>query len=248
MMQGKVVAITGASRGIGAAAARIFAQAGARVVLLARSGDDIGQIAAEVGPQALALRCDVADAASLGAALDQAVRWGGRLDVLINNAGVIDPITRLAEADAADWGRAIDINLKGVFHGMRSAIPVMKAQGAGTIITVSSGAAHEPLEGWGAYCSAKAGAAMLTRIAHLEEEAWGLRVMGLSPGTVATDMQVKIKASGVNPVSQLDPAVHIPADWPARALLWMCSPDADDWLGKEIRLRDEGIRARVGLI
>jgi NAD(P)-dependent dehydrogenase (short-subunit alcohol dehydrogenase family) len=247
-MQGKVVAITGASRGIGAAAARIFAQAGARVALLARSGDEIGQVAAQIGPQALALRCDVADAASLRAALDQALRWGGRLDVLINNAGVIDPITRLAEADPADWGRAIDINLKGVFHGMRFAIPVMKAQGSGTIITISSGAAHTPLEGWGAYCSAKAGAAMLTRMAHLEEGTRGLRVMGLSPGTVATDMQVRIKASGVNPVSQLDPAVHIPADWPARALLWMCSPDADGWLGQEISLRDQGIRARVGLI
>ncbi|MFN7595930.1 MAG: SDR family oxidoreductase [Cereibacter sp.] len=247
-MQGKVVAITGASRGIGAAAARIFAQAGARVALLARSGDEIGQVAAQIGPQALALRCDVADAASLRAALDQALRWGGRLDVLINNAGVIDPITRLAEADPADWGRAIDINLKGVFHGMRFAIPVMKAQESGTIITVSSGAAHTPLEGWGAYCSAKAGAAMLTRMAHLEEGTRGLRVMGLSPGTVATDMQVRIKASGVNPVSQLDPAVHIPADWPARALLWMCSPDADGWRGQEISLRDQGIRARVGLI
>lgn len=247
-MQGKVVAITGASRGIGAAAARIFAQAGARVALLARSGDEIGQVAAQIGPQALALRCDVADAASLRAALDQALRWGGRLDVLINNAGVIDPITRLAEADPADWGRAIDINLKGVFHGMRFAIPVMKAQGSGTIITISSGAAHTPLEGWGAYCSAKAGAAMLTRMAHLEEGTRGLRVMGLSPGTVATDMQVRIKASGVNPVSQLDPAVHIPADWPARALLWMCSPDADGWLGQEISLRDQVIRARVGLI
>jgi NAD(P)-dependent dehydrogenase (short-subunit alcohol dehydrogenase family) len=247
-MQGRVVAITGASRGIGAAAARVFAQAGARVVLLARSGDEIGQVAAEIGPQALALRCDVADAASVGEALDQAVRWGGRLDVLINNAGVIDPIARLAEADADDWGRSIDINLKGVFHGMRAAIPVMKAQGSGTILTVSSGAAHNPMEGWGAYCSAKAGAAMLTRIAHLEDGAWGLRAMGLSPGTVATEMQVKIRASGVNPVSQLDPAVHIPADWPARALLWMCSPDADGWLGQEISLRDEGIRARVGLI
>ncbi len=247
-MQGKVVAITGASRGIGAAAARIFVQAGARVALLARSGDEIGQVAAQIGPQALALRCDVADAASLRAALDQALRWGGRLDVLINNAGVIDPITRLAEADPADWGRAIDINLKGVFHGMRFAIPVMKAQGSGTIITISSGAAHTPLEGWGAYCSAKAGAAMLTRMAHLEEGTRGLRVMGLSPGTVATDMQVRIRASGVNPVSQLDPAVHIPADWPARALLWMCSPDADGWLGQEISLRDQGIRARVGLI
>jgi len=247
-MQGKVVAITGASRGIGAAAARIFVQAGARVALLARSGDEIGQVAAQIGPQALALRCDVADAASLRAALDQALRWGGRLDVLINNAGVIDPITRLAEADPEDWGRAIDINLKGVFHGMRFAIPVMKAQGSGTIITISSGAAHTPLEGWGAYCSAKAGAAMLTRMAHLEEGTRGLRVMGLSPGTVATDMQVRIKASGVNPVSQLDPAVHIPADWPARALLWMCSPDADGWLGQEISLRDQVIRARVGLI
>jgi len=247
-MQGKVVAITGASRGIGAAAARLFAQAGAHVALLARSGEEIGQIVAQIGPQALALRCDVADAESLGAALDQTLRWGGRLDVLVNNAGVIEPIARLAESDAADFGRAIDINLKGVFHGMRFAIPVMKAQGSGTILTVSSGAAHSPMEGWGAYCSAKAGAAMLTRMAHLEEGAWGLRVMGLSPGTVATDMQVRIKASGVNPVSQLDPAVHIPADWPARALLWMCSPDADGWLGQEISLRDEGIRARVGLI
>jgi hypothetical protein len=59
---------------------------------------------------------------------------------------------------------------------------------------------------------------------------------------------VKIKASGVNPVSQLDPSVHIPADWPARALVWMCSSDADDWLGQEIRLRDEAIRARAGLV
>jgi hypothetical protein len=72
--------------------------------------------------------------------------------------------------------------------------------------------------------------------------------MGLSPGTVATDMQVKIKASGVNPVSQLDPAVHIPADWPARALLWMSGPGGDAHLGQEVSLRDEAIRRAVGLI
>ena len=247
-MQGKVVVITGASRGIGAAAARVFAAAGAHVALLARSTADVERLAGEIGAQALALPCDVADAAAVTAAIAAATRWGGRLDVLINNAGVIDPIARLADADAAAFGRAIDINLTGVFHGMRAAIPVMRAQGGGTIITVSSGAAHSPLEGWGAYCSAKAGAAMLTRIAHLEEAGAGLRVMGLSPGTVATDMQVKIKASGVNPVSQLDPAIHIPAEWPARALLWMCGADADEWLGQEISLRDEGIRRRAGLM
>ena len=88
---------------------------------------------------------------------------------------------------------------------------------------------------------------MLTRCIHKEHGDADIRVMGLSPGTVATEMQVKIKASGINPVSELDPSVHIPADWPAKALLWMCGADADSYLGEEISLRDEGIRKRVGV-
>lgn len=247
-MQGKVVVITGASRGIGAAAAREFAGAGASVALLARSGDQVAALAADLGGDVLALPCDVADAGSAAQAFGAVMARWGRLDVLVNNAGVIEPIARIADTSPDDWGRAIDINLKGVFHGMRAAIPVMRAQGGGTILTVSSGAAHNPLEGWSAYCSSKAGAAMLTKAAHLEEAASGLRIMGLSPGTVATDMQVAIKASGINPVSQLDPSVHIPADWPGRALLWMCTTSADAWLGQEISLRDEAIRRAVGLV
>jgi NAD(P)-dependent dehydrogenase (short-subunit alcohol dehydrogenase family) len=247
-MQGKVVAITGASRGIGAAAARVFAAAGAKVALLARSEGEIDALAAEIGPAALALRCDVADWASVQQAVATVVQRFGRLDVLVNNAGTIDPIARLADVDPAAWGRAVDVNLKGVFHGLRAAIPVMRAQGTGTIITVSSGAARAALEGWSSYCAGKAGALMLTQAAHLEEGPHGIRVLGLSPGTVATEMQVKIKASGINPVSQLDPAVHIPADWPARALLWMCGPEADPWLGSDVMLRDEAVRKAVGLI
>lgn len=246
-MQGKVVAITGASRGIGAATARVFADAGARVVLLARSTPEIEALAADIGRGALALPCDVADADAVNAALVRVVAECGGLDVLIGNAGVIDPIARLADANPQDWSRAIDVNLKGVFYGMQAAIPLMRERG-GTIITVSSGAAHNPLEGWSAYCAAKAGAAMLTRAAYLEEGSNGLRIMGMSPGTVATDMQVKIKASGINPVSTLDPSVHVPADWPARLLLWMCGPGGDDWLGQEVSLRDENIRRAVGLI
>ena len=245
-MTGKVVAITGASRGIGAAAVRAFAAAGARVALLSRDEAAISALAADVG--GLALACDVASADRVAAALARVEADLGPLDVLINNAGVIEPIARLAEADPGAFGRAIDINLKGVFNGMRAALPGMIARHSGTIITVSSGAAHNPLEGWGAYCSAKAGAAMLTRVAHVEAGPAGVRVMGLSPGTVATEMQVKIKASCINPVSRLDPSAHIPADWPARALLWMCSPDADAFRGQEIALRDEAIRRRVGLI
>lgn len=247
-MQGKVVVITGASRGIGAAAAQVFAGAGAQVALLARSGDTVADLAAGIGPAALALPCDVADAGAVSAAVAAVVARFGRLDVLINNAGVIDPIARLAEADPAAWGRSVDINLKGVFHGIRAALPVMKAQGGGTVITVSSGAATSAYEGWSAYCAAKAGALMLTQALHLEEGGNGIRALGLSPGTVATEMQVRIKASGINPVSELDPSVHVPADWPARALLWMCGPAADGWLGKDIRLRDEAVRKAVGLM
>ena len=247
-MKGKVVVITGASRGIGAAAARVFAEAGAKVALIARSGNAIAALADQIGPAALALPCDIADWSEVEAAVGKVLGWAGRIDVLVNNAGVIEPIARLAEADPEAVAQSYRINLLGVFHGMRAVLPAMHRQGQGTILTVSSGAAHNPYEGWGAYCSGKAGAAMLTRAAHLEESPAGIRVMGLSPGTVATEMQVIIKASGVNPVSQLDHSVHIPADWPARTLLWMCGPEADPWLGKEISLRDEGIRRAVGLI
>lgn len=247
-MQGKVVAITGASRGIGAAAARVFAAAGAKLVLLARNAGEIGRLAEELGPDAMAMQCDVAEWAEVDAAMRAAVSRFGRLDVLINNAGVIAPIARLSEADPKAWARAIDINLLGVFHGFRAALPIMQAKGGGTIITVSSGAATNPLEGWSSYCASKAGALMLTRAAHLEAAAQGIRVLGLSPGTVATEMQVAIRASGVNPVSQLDPAVHIPAEWPARALLWMCGTGADAWLGRDISLRDEAVRRAIGLV
>ncbi len=246
-MDGKVVVITGASRGIGAAAARVFADAGWRVALLARTGHEINALAGDL-PGAMAVVCDVGDWPSMLAAVQTVTARMGRIDALIGNAGVIEPISRLAEADPAAWAQAQQINLVGVFNGMRAVLPGMKAQGAGTIITVSSGAAHSPLEGWGAYCASKAGAAMLTRVAHLEEAEAGLRIMGMSPGTVATEMQVKIKASGINPVAALDPAVHIPADWPARCLLWMCGAGADGYLGQEVSLRDEGVRRAVGLV
>ncbi len=245
-MDGQVIAITGASRGIGAEAARAFAAMGAKVGLIARDAGAIAALAGEIGGHAVA--ADVADFTALDAAIGRIEAKFGPLNVLVNNAGVVEPIARLATADPATFGLAQDINLKGVFHGMRAVLPGMIARRRGTIITVSSGAAHNPLEGWGAYCASKAGAAMLTRVAHLEASPAGVRVMGLSPGTVATEMQVKIRASGINPVSQLDPSVHIPADWPARALVWMCSHDADEFAGTEVALREDRIRRRVGLI
>ena len=246
-MSGKTVLITGASRGIGEAAAREFAAAGANVALIARSTDDIARIAGEIGTKALAIPCDVSRYTQFEQAVAATAQTFGGLDILINNAGVVDPMGDFADLDPEAWARTIDINLKGVMHGMRAVIPGMIAQGHGTILNISSGAAHNPVEGWTAYCASKAGVYMLTRTADLECRGKGLRIMGLSPGTVATKMQRDIKASGVSPVSQLDWSVHIPPEWPARALVWMCGAEADPYLGQDISLRDDDIRQMVGL-
>ena len=247
-LDGKTVMITGASRGIGAASARIFAEAGANLVLLARSTQAIATIASEIGPNALALSCDVSRYADLAAAVAAAKAAFGGTHILINNAGAVEPISHLATSDPDAWGHVIDINLKGVYYGMRAVLPDMIAAGGGTILTISSGAAHGPVEAWSHYCASKAGAAMLTRMVDKENRADGIRAMGLSPGTVATEMQREIKASGINPVSKLEWSDHIPPEWPAKALLWMCSDDAEEFTGEEISLRDEAIRRRVGLI
>ncbi len=246
-LTGKVVLITGASRGIGAAAAREFADAGAKVALVARGADQIADLAGEIGENAVAIPCDISRYWEVEQAVENCIKAFGRLDVLINNAGVIEPVSHLAEADPDAWGQVIDINLKGVFHGMRAALPVMLENGGGRILTIGSGAAHGPVEGWSHYCSSKAGALMLTRMANKEYGDKNIRAISLSPGTVATQMQKEIKASGINPVSQLDWSDHIPPEWVAKTLVWMCGSDADTFLGDEVSLRDPDIRKKVGV-
>lgn len=244
------VVITGASRGIGAAAARHLAALGARVVLLARDAAAIERIAAEIvaaGGVAVAHPGDVARFADMQAAVDRAIALHGRIDALINNAGVIDPIAHIADSDPEAWGAVIDVNVKGVYHGLRAALPAMLAQGAGTVVTISSGAATSALEGWSHYCASKAAALALTRCAHLEYGAHGVRVLGLSPGTVATDMQRAIRASGLNPVSRIPFESHIPPEWVAQAIAYLLDPASDAHLGTDFALRSEANRKAVGL-
>ncbi len=248
--KGKTAIITGASRGIGAAAARHLSSLGMNVVLVARSAGAIGNISHEInesGGNAVAVSGDVADFATASNAVELAVDRFGSVDVLVNNAGVIDPIARLADSDPDEWANVVDINLKGVYFGLRAAIPVMERQGGGTIVNISSGAATSALEGWSHYCATKAAVLSLTRCADKEYRDRGIRVVGLSPGTVATEMQVSIKASGINPVSQLDPSVHIPADWVAKAIAYLCTDDAAEFAGTDFSLKTDDGRARVGL-
>ena len=248
--EGKAALITGASRGIGEAAARALARAGAAVALAARSAGDIERIADEItkaGGRAQAITCDVTRYADVEAAVLRTVDAFGAIDILVNNAGVIEPIARIADSDPDGWDEVVDINLKGAYHAIRASLPPMLAAGEGVIVNISSGAATNAIEAWSHYCATKAGLLSLTQCTDHEYRSEGITVLGLSPGTVATEMQVQIRASGINPVSQLDPAVHISTDKVADAIVWLCTEDAREFAGKDVSLRDEAIRARAGI-
>lgn len=251
-LTGKTAVITGASRGIGEAAARYLASLGAHVVLAARSAEAIDRIADEiqdVGGKAYALATDVADNDAVATLIATSVDMTRRLDLLVNNAGLIDPISRIMDSNPKAWGDIIDVNVKGVYHGLRHAMPVMAGQdGGGTIVNISSGAANSALEGWSHYCASKAAVQRLTGVAHKEAFGLGVRVFGLSPGTVATEMQQQIRASGINPVSQIPWENHITPDWVAKAIAFLTTLGADKWLGTDFSLKVEEGRAAVGMV
>lgn len=225
-LAGKVCVVTGASRGLGAASARELARQGAVPILAARDGAACEAVAEAIrgaGGRAEAGACDVADWHQVEALIEGVVARHGRVDALVNNAGVIEPIARLGESDPAAWGRALTINLTGAYHGCRAVLPHFRRAGGGVIVNVSSGAAVAALEGWSAYCAAKAGLRMLTRSLHLETRGHGVRVYGFQPGVVDTDMQARIRASGINPVSRLRRQDLAPAEAPARIVAWLCA-------------------------
>jgi NAD(P)-dependent dehydrogenase (short-subunit alcohol dehydrogenase family) len=244
------IMITGASQGIGAASARYFGSRGDNVVLFARNAAALEALETEIsaaGGQALAVAGDVTVYANLADAVAQAVDIFGGIDVLVNNAGMVTPVGKLTDIDPVVWAQVAEVNYLGVFHGMHAAIPVMLKAGRGTIINISSGAATGTLEGWSHYCSSKAAALSLTRCGHLEYADQGIRIIGLSPGTVATPMQDLIRASGINPVSKLDPAVHIPPQWVAQAIEYLCSDAGDEFAGTDFLLKTDAARQRLGL-
>jgi NAD(P)-dependent dehydrogenase (short-subunit alcohol dehydrogenase family) len=220
-------------------------------VLFARSAEPVHALVEEIregGGRALAVAGDVARYGDLADAIAQCRDTYGRLDVLINNAAVVEPIARLDESSTDLWSQAIDINVKGVYHGIRAALPIMLRQGRGTIINISSGAASNALEGWSAYCASKAAVLSLTRSVHTEYASHGIRSVGLSPGTVATAMQERIRESGVNPVSQLDWSSHIPPEAVGEALVWLAGEEGREFDGDDFSLRSERGRQLLGEI
>ena len=249
-LKGPAARVPGASRGLGAGAARALAEAGAAVMLVARDGARAAAVAREIaatGGRAEAIACDVSDYGAVAKIVAATKGRMGGLDILVNNAGVIEPISEIATSDPAAWANNITINLVGAYNVVRAVLPDMLAKGGGTIVNVSSGAAYRPLEGWSAYCSGKAGLAMLTRAIELETKGKRIRIFGFSPGTIDTDMQVKIRASGMNMISQIPRANLSPVEHAVRGLLHLCSASADDLIGQDASMRDDAFRGRIGL-
>ncbi len=241
-LTGKTALVTGGNRGIGLATVRALAEAGATVHFTARTAANIAAAQRDLGEiRATGHHANLTDRIAMATLLDQG------FDILVNNAAVIAPIGRILDISAEDWATSIDINLTSAFHATQRALAHMVAQGGGTIVNISSGAAHRPQEGWSAYCAGKAGLAMLTRSVHLEYGTQGIRIFGFAPGVVDTDMQVAIRASGINPVSKLPRESLAPASEPARAIAWLCTPAADALAGQELDVRNPDLRAAVGL-
>jgi NAD(P)-dependent dehydrogenase (short-subunit alcohol dehydrogenase family) len=228
---GQVALVTGASRGIGAAVARAFSRAGAAVVLAARDGDALDDLAAEItsgGGSAIAVPTDVTDADAVGRLVERAVDVYGRLDFACNNAaGGGHPPTPLADVTVEEFDSGYAVSLRGVFLGMKYEIPAMLATGAGAIVNMSSTAGVQGVGGLASYVSSKHGLEGLTKVAALDYGDRGVRVNAVAPGSILTDDLERAGADMQRAAAASMPLRRIGLpDEVADAVVWLCSDDA----------------------
>ncbi len=255
LLENQVAIVTGAGRGIGRATALKLAESGASVVLAARSGDEITAVADEIkhnGGQAIAIPTDVSDAAEVDHLLVLTLRAFNRIDILVNNAAIVQPVGKVWETAPAAWHKLIKINLMGPYLCTRAVLPHMLDRGQGRIINISSGAADYNLEGTSAYNASKAGLERFSGTLAVEVEGSGVVVTILRPGMVNTPMQTEIRQT---------PARFFPkvADWqaaydqgqlysptkPAQAILWLATPFAQQSNGQMFDMNDVAFQQQL---
>jgi NAD(P)-dependent dehydrogenase (short-subunit alcohol dehydrogenase family) len=201
-VEGKVVAITGAATGIGRASAESLVGEGAVVVLGDIDEDSGHQVAERLGERASFRRTDVRSSADVQALVDGAVERHGRLDGIVNNAAVAIP-GAAGEMSEDAWREVLDVNLSGVWRGMRAAIPVMLRAGGGSIVNMSSVQSLVGFVGWAGYAASKGGINGLTQQAAVEYASRGVRVNAIIPGTILTEMNERIMEDSGDPQAQM---------------------------------------------
>lgn len=246
-----VVLLTGASRGIGAEAARALAARGARLALLARSEEALKALGEELPTEVLLGALDVTDQEATARFVQETLKRFGRLDALVNNAAVLGPTGPTSETDLAGWRRAVEVNLLAPLALTRSALSALR-ESRGRVIQVSTGAAVQPLPHFGAYCATKAALTQLARVLALEEPS--VTTLCFSPGVVDTGMQEQIRREA---------APRMPEPWgryfldlprqgglqsPQSAgltLAWLALEAPREWSGQMVDGDDQKIRRQA---
>ncbi len=249
LLAGKVAIVTGASRGIGAAAARAFAAAGAAVVLAARDEQALAAVAQTIraaGGQALAVPTDVTDPSSVERLIERTVDAYGRLDAAFNNAGGSGHLpTPLAAISIDDFDSAFRVNVRGVFLCLKYEIPAMIATGAGAIVNMSSTAGLRSVPGIAAYVASKHGVIGLTKTAALDYAEHGIRVNAVAPGPILSERLAALRDEQREPIIRSVPMRRIgrPEEVGA-AVAWLCSDQASFITGATIPI--DGGRLAAG--
>jgi NAD(P)-dependent dehydrogenase (short-subunit alcohol dehydrogenase family) len=248
LLVGKVAIITGASRGIGAAAARVFARAGASVVLAARSEEPLVALAREIvsaGGRALAVPTDVGEPEAMRQLVERTVSVFGRLDAAFNNAGEGHPKLPLAAIALEDFDRSVRTNVRGIFLAMKEEIPAMLASGGGAIVNMSSTAGLSGVQGMSGYVAGKHGIAGLTKSAALDYAAQGVRVNAVAPGPILTERLSGLPEPYRAPVIASVPVRRLGSPEEVGALAaWLCSDQASFLTGAVIPI--DGGRMAAG--
>lgn len=254
-LRGRAALVTGANRGIGRATALALARCGARVIVTGRNQTELDEVAGELtasGADTQALVADVSDRSQVERMVDRA----GAVDVLINNAGVVEPISPTVSADPGDWLLNLMINLYGPFLLCRYTLPGMLERNWGRIINVSSGAATGRVASWGAYSASKGGLEALTHVLARETEGADIRVNAIRPGIVDTGMQAHLRRSTEERFgrdnlqryrSYKEKGMLRDPDDPAKLILWLLSAEAEGINGEVLTIDDPDVAASIGV-
>ena len=203
--------------------------------------------AAEIGSGAVAVQCDITNKESIAKARDFVAEKYKKLDVLVNNAGIIQPIEKFCDADPEEWENLINTNITGQMRITHAFYSLLKIAAPARIINISSGSALRPLENWSAYCTSKAGFAMLSRCLDLELSQVNIRSFAFAPGMIDTDMQAIIRTSNTPNKNMFEKKNLTTTEPAARLATWLASGKADDLAGKDLNIRDSEIIQRASL-